>query len=72
MNSSKHGRNRHHGVNIEYWKCGRMLRDSAQSLEMAKAKIAARAAKQHNRGETARVYDLRRNLILDTGRHAVS
>lgn len=66
MNSSKHGRNRRHAVNIEYWMGDRMLRDSAMSFEHAKAKIAARSAKRHNKGETARVYDLRRNLILDT------
>ena len=70
MNSSKHSsdRQRPHRFNIEYWRGDRMLRDSASSFEQAQAKVAARASKRHNRGETARVYDLRRNLVIDTAK----
>lgn len=49
---------RYHGPTwgITYERGDRVLRDSARSLEAAKAKCEARLAKRHNRGETAKVY----------------
>ena len=41
---------------INYVRGGRALGDSATTLESAKARIAARLAKRHNRGERAQVY----------------
>lgn len=58
MNSSKHGQasnQQFRPYSIEYIKGDRLVRDSARSLEGAKALIAARLAKRHNRGEVARV-----------------
>ena len=42
---------------ITYERGDKLLRDSARSLDAAKAKCEARLAKRHNRGETARVYE---------------
>lgn len=50
---------------IAYVKGARRLADSATTLEGAKARIAARAAKPHNRGEHAEVY-YAGNLVLST------
>lgn len=60
MNSSKHG-NANKQITgspyiISYIKGDRRLADSARSLGAAKAKIEARLAKRHNRGERAEVY----------------
>lgn len=41
---------------IAYVRGDRRLGDSAQTLEGAKARINARLAKRHNRGERAEVY----------------
>lgn len=58
MNSSKHGRKQFTGVPfvITYIKGDRRLADSARDLEGAKARISARLAKSHNRGERAEVH----------------
>lgn len=44
---------------------GRKLYDSARTLDDARARIDARLAKRHNRGETATVH-LGGKLVLDT------
>lgn len=41
---------------IAYIKGDRRLGDSAETLDGAKARIAARLANRHNRGERAEVY----------------
>lgn len=58
MNSSKHGKKQFHGTPfvIVYIKGDRRLNDSARDLDGAKARVAARLAKRHNRGERAEVY----------------
>jgi hypothetical protein len=57
MNSSKHGRaHRDRPYIIAYIKGDRRLADSACDLDAAKARIAARLAKRHNKGERAEVY----------------
>ena len=49
--------NRHERpVRIEYVRGTRVLGDSARSLEDALARVSARLAKRHNRGEHARLY----------------
>lgn len=47
---------------IEYSRGGRVLMDSARSLESAVARCKARLSKPHNKGETCRIY-LRRELV---------
>jgi len=60
MNSSKHGSSRNQSNGdlyiIEYIKGDRRLRDCARSMDGAKARITARLAKRHNKGERAEVY----------------
>jgi hypothetical protein len=49
--------NRHERpYNIAFFRGERVLLDSARSLESAKARVAARLAKRHNRGERAEIY----------------
>ena len=47
----------------------RRIHDSATTLDGAKARIAARSAKPHNRGEHAEVY-YAGNLVLSTAEAA--
>ena len=51
---------------IDYIRGERVLYDSARSLEDAKARIATRLAKRHNRRERARVV-LRGITVFETG-----
>ena len=47
---------------IAYVRGDRRLADSAETMDGAKARIAARLAKRHNKGEKAEIY-LRGQLI---------
>lgn len=69
MNSSKHGSSRNQLTSapfvITYIKGDRRLSDSARDLEAAKARIATRLAKRHNKGERAEVHH-RHQLVFST------
>lgn len=69
MNSSKNGQKRNQLTAapyiITYIKGDRRLSDSARDLDGAKARIASRLAKRHNRGERAEVYH-RHQLVWST------
>ena len=58
MNSSKHGKQWTGGAPyvITYIKGERRLSDSARDIDSAKARIASRLAKKHNKGERAEVH----------------
>lgn len=56
---------------IAYVKGDRRLRDSATTLDAAKARVEARAAKKHNRGEHAEVF-YAGNLVFSTATKAAS
>jgi hypothetical protein len=66
MNSSGIGREAR-GIPyvITYVKGERQLADSADTLDAAKARISARLAKRHNRGEHALVH-YRHKLVFDS------